>query len=169
VTIPQGAVILRLHKPIEGPDEKPSDFGDWWFTPYQLRAICDKNGNARNLIVGRADANSPIHRALALLGEWYRDSKNQLSYLNVVRLTEPLLACYGPGTVASSKDGRREIHPELMHNGKPARQIYIHNCSEYQSAFQRLVVPNASTDVLFGATEVLPHQYMNAPMSSFEF
>jgi len=118
------------------------------------------------LIPGRAQGRSGLHGTLALLTEWYGGSPDQLFHINVVRLTEPLFACYGPGAPANSDGYARSLKPVRMKDGDPARQVYIHQCWKYQSAMQRLVPPNAATDAVFGG--IGPTHFLNSPRLGFE-
>lgn len=167
VTLPTDAVILRLYKPVEKAGEYPGAYGSWWFTPHEYRRLCDHFGvDGRALIPGRSTGRSALHGVLALMKEWYDDSPNQLAYLNAVRLTQPLFACYGAGAPGNSDGYARTLKPVTLSDGQTARQIYIHQCWLYQTALQPLVPENTSTDtVLSGASS---HSFMSAPRMSFE-
>ena len=168
VTLPKGAVLLRLHKPVESAGEREGDFGQWC-TPYEYRRLGDRFGvDGQALVPGRSVGKSALHGAFALMHEWYDNSPNQLTYLNVVRMKEPLFACYGSGAPGNSDGYTRTLKPIVMQDRQTARQVYIHKCWEYQYALQRLVVPNASTDDVLGSESPLPRPFMSAPRLGFE-
>ena len=167
--LPMNAVLLRLHKPVENAGDHPGDFGTWWFTPYEYHRICGHFGVDGSLLVAsRAQGKSALHGTLALLQEWYGGSSSQLSYVNAVRLKEPLWACYGPGAPANSDGYARTLKPVKLSGGTSARQIYIHQAWNYQTSMVRLLAPNASTDAVFGQSGGLPATISEAPRLAFE-
>ncbi|MEM9428382.1 MAG: hypothetical protein AAGA32_02685 [Pseudomonadota bacterium] len=167
-TLPKGTVLLRFYKPV-GAGENPGDFGAWWFTPHELRRICAYFGvDGRALIVGRSSGKSGLHGVLALLHEWYGGAPTQLSYVNAVKLTAPLWACYGPGAPANADGYARTMKPVRLADGAPARQVYIHQCWLYQSVMERLLPVNASTDAIFGSRAGLPPKIAAAARLAFE-
>jgi hypothetical protein len=168
VTLPKDAVLIRFHKPVAA-GQNPGDFGAWWFTPFEYRRICDYFGvDGRALTVGRSTGRSALHGVLALLHEWYGGDPSQISYINAVRLKEPIMACYGPGAPANADGYARTLKPIKTSDDKPARQIYIHKCWQYQSAMDRLLPPNASTDSILGNASGLPASIGQAPRLPFE-
>ncbi|MFT6675941.1 MAG: hypothetical protein ACJAVM_002138 [Sulfitobacter sp.] len=168
-TLPKNAVLLRLYKPVLKKGEFPGDFGTWWFTPFEYRRICDHFGvDGSVLVAGRAGGKSALHGVLALLQEWYGGSPAQLSYINAIRLKEPLLACYGAGAPANADGYTRTLKPIRLGNGSAARQVYIHKCWDYQSAMERLLPANASTDSVLGASGGPPKTIASAPRLPFE-
>ncbi|MCF7699915.1 hypothetical protein [Loktanella sp. M215] len=167
--LPTNTVLLRFHNPVLKVGDLPGDFGAWWFTPFELSRICDYFGvNGSALIVDRSSGKSALHGILALLREWYEGSPTQLSYVNAVRLKDPFLVCYGEGAPANTQGYARTLKPIKLGGSRPARQIYIHNCWNYQASMDRLLAPNTSTDAVFGSGAGLPARITQAPRLSFE-
>jgi hypothetical protein len=167
--LPMNTIMLRLYKPKFQATDNPGDFGEWWFTPFEYHRICDYFGvDGRALIVDRSKGKSALHGVLALLSEWYKGSPEQLSYLNAVRLKEPIVACYGSGAPGNADDYARTLRPIKISGGKSARQVFIYQCWKYSGSLERLLPPNTSTDAVFGAPNGLPSILANAPRISFE-
>lgn len=134
VTLPTGALLLRLHKKTE-PGERSGEFGAWWFTAHEFDRISSYFGVSWDLLIqDRQKGRSMLHGVLALLSEWYGGSAGQIGLVKVVRLKSPLLALYGEGAPANAAGYDRTLKPVTLQDGKTARQIYIHQCWDYSAA-----------------------------------
>lgn len=147
VTIPPGALLLRLFRPSSG----RVDFGHWWFTPYEYTRVAGHFGvDPAILADGRAEGRSALHGALALLSEWYGGEDSQLSLFHAAKTKSPMYAYYGEGDAASTKGYGRVIKPIRLSDGKggysSARQIFLPDPWTYRDSFELLTGDGGSTD-----------------------
>ena len=167
ITLPKNTVLFRLYSPNPRDPSRVNDFGEWWFTPFELRRICEHFGcDTSALLFGRNVGLSAFHGAFALLKEWYGNSPNQLSDVNVVQLTQPLFAVYGHGAPANSENYQRTLKPIRFADSKTARQVYIHDCHKYRATMIRLTPEFTQTDAMFGHPKA--SSSLTGPPKSFE-
>lgn len=140
ITLPVGAVILRLFMPKPG---RP-DFGEWWFTPFAFKRLANYFGVDASMMTGaRGEGRSALHGAFGLLSEWYDaggsgPNATQLSRFHEVKITQPTYAMYGEGDVATTTGYGRQIKPLKLDGGGTARQLFLPKPWEYMSAFNAL-------------------------------
>lgn len=144
VTIPKGTTLLRIYS-------QAGRLGDWWFTPHEYRRVRNYFAvDGATLAVGRAQGALAFHGVLALLGEWYGNSPDQIGRFYVAITQEPLLACYGEGDVATSSDWSRTLKPVAIDRvggvARGARQLYIPETREYSEAFALIPPANDLVD-----------------------
>lgn len=126
----------------------PPDFGEWWFTPFELNRVARYFGvDLSHMTPGRTEGRSALHGALGLLSEWYRGSADQLSLFHAVKTRVPIYAMYGEGDVATTTGYGRTIKPIRLNGGGAARQVFLPKPWTYAKHFARITAPTgADTD-----------------------
>jgi hypothetical protein len=154
VTVPAGAILLRLFN-------KPADFGEWWFTPAEYRRIQAYFAVSGDLLAdARATGGSVFHGTLALLSGWYAHSPDQIGRFHVIEVTQPVIAMYGEGDVATETNWSRTLKPVVLGQvggwARGARQIFLPEAWKYQKAFTALMPPGDTDTLLDRCVAGLP-------------
>jgi len=136
VALPAGAVLLRLFG--------KEMFGDWWFTPYEMRWVIRHFGLDGGTVfkIGRSKGEGILHAGLAVRHEWGDSHPGHLGRFHAVRLRERLFAFVGVGDVAPDATQSSTLKP-IRITGRDGKQrgflqIFLPAPKTYIDAFIQL-------------------------------
>lgn len=150
VEVPANTVLFRLYH------DSRRRFGEWWFTPYEMKQVLDYIGIAGAVTMERAEGKSYLHALLAVRHDWSNNSPRHLDQFVSIRLNEPLKAYHGEADHAPSTGytDMQKAHRFIDTHGvqRCMRQIYLPKLWEFQAAFTYMSHYPTDT-VLNGAVE----------------
>ena len=143
VTLDRGLRLIRVYST---PGE---EFGQWWVTRAELRAVFDYFSYAEGMggssaaALGRSKGRSILHGVLTIRHDWMdtrrgQDPADHLSRFVEATVAEPLVAFAGAGYAAPSADQSSVQKPLNLHGDAQGglRQLFLPSCWEYKDAFE---------------------------------
>ncbi len=150
VEVPANTVLFRLYH------DSRRRFGEWWFTPYEMKQVLDYIGIKGAVTMERAEGKSYLHKMLAVRHDWSNNSPRHLDQFVSIRLNAPLKAYHGEADHApdSGYNDMQKAHRFIDRHGvqRYMRQIYFPKFWQFQAAFTYMSHYPTDT-VLNGAVE----------------